>query len=88
MQWMMPLYNCPNYLLDCYTSVYNRPYDDQTQSKIYLETQAIFIIFNLIHNQKIQTISSPVLNYENSEHPFLKRYATEQKNSKPMELKQ
>lgn len=58
------------------TSVYNRPYDDQTQSKIYLETQAIFIIFNLIHNQKIQTVSSPVLNYENSKHPFPSIQAT------------
>jgi hypothetical protein len=35
------------------TSVYNRPYDDQTQAKIYLETQAVLIILNLIETQQI-----------------------------------
>lgn len=52
------------------TSVYNRPYDDQTQAKIYLETQAVLIILNLIETQKIQSINSSVLKYEISKHPF------------------
>jgi len=52
------------------TSAYNRPYDDQTQSKIYLESQAVLIIFNLIQSQQIQTINSAVLNYENQKNPF------------------
>ncbi len=30
------------------TSVYNRPYDDQTQPKVYLETQAVLIIPSML----------------------------------------
>lgn len=52
------------------TSVYNRPYDDQTQSKIYLETQAVLIIFNLIETQQLESVSSSVLNYENQKNPY------------------
>lgn len=52
------------------TSVYNRLYDDQTQAKIYLETQAVLIILNLIETQKIKSVNSSVLNYENQKNPF------------------
>lgn len=52
------------------TSVYNRPYDDQTQSKIYLETQAVLIILNLIETQQLEAVNSSVLNYENQKNPF------------------
>jgi predicted nucleic acid-binding protein len=52
------------------TSVYNRPYDDQTQSKIYLETQAVLIILNLIETQQIESVNSSVLDYENHKNPF------------------
>jgi DNA-dependent RNA polymerase auxiliary subunit epsilon len=52
------------------TSVYNRPYDDQTQSKIYLETQAVLIILNLIETQQIESVNSSVLDYENQKNPF------------------
>lgn len=53
------------------TSVYNRLYDDQNQPQIYLETQAVLIILNLIENQQIQSINSSVLEYENEKHSFL-----------------
>lgn len=52
------------------TSVYNRLYDDQTQAKIYLETQAVLIILNLIETQQIESVNSSVLNYENQKNPF------------------
>lgn len=52
------------------TSVYNRLYDDQTQAKVYLETQAVLIILNLIETHQIESVSSSVLDYENGKHPF------------------
>ncbi len=51
------------------TSTYNRPFDDQTQPKIFLETQAIVIIFQKIGVQAVELISSSVLEYENSRNP-------------------
>jgi predicted nucleic acid-binding protein len=62
------------------TSVYNRPYDDQSQAKIYLETQAVLIILNLIETKQIEFVNSSVLEYENQKNPFpivqksIKRY--------------
>ena len=35
------------------TSIYNRPLDDQTQAKIFLETQAVVLILNLIESKLI-----------------------------------
>jgi len=53
------------------TSVYNRPYDNQTQAKIYLETQAVLIILNLIETQQIESVHSSVLDFETRRHPVL-----------------
>ncbi len=52
------------------TSVYNRPFDDQTQPKIHLETQAIIIILQMVEDKLITLVSSSVLEYENSRNPF------------------
>ncbi len=52
------------------TSIYNRPFDDQTQAKIFLETQAVVLILNMIENKLIELVSSSVLKYENSRNPF------------------
>ncbi|HEY9706474.1 MAG TPA: hypothetical protein V6C58_28835 [Allocoleopsis sp.] len=52
------------------TSTYNRLYDDQSQAKIYLETQAVLIILNLIETNKIESVNSSVLKYENRQNPF------------------
>jgi hypothetical protein len=35
------------------TRVYNRPFDDQSQAKIFLETQAILLILQAIETQQI-----------------------------------
>lgn len=48
------------------TSVYNRPFDDQTQPKIFLETQATILILQMVEIQTIELVSSLVLEYENS----------------------
>ena len=52
------------------TSVYNRPFDDQTQPKIFLESQAIVIILQMIEAKVVELISSSVLEYENSLNPY------------------
>jgi predicted nucleic acid-binding protein len=48
------------------SSVLNRPFDDQNQARIILETQALRTILQLIENGKLQLINSSVLEYENS----------------------
>jgi predicted nucleic acid-binding protein len=52
------------------TSAYNRPFDDQTQPKIFLETQAVVIILQMIEAKAVELISSSVLEYENSRNPY------------------
>ena len=52
------------------TSVYNRPFDDQNQAKIFLETEAVFLILQMIETQELQLVSSKVLEYENDRNPF------------------
>ncbi len=51
------------------TSVYNRPFDDQTQPKIHLETQAVIVILQMVESKLIELVSSSVLEYENSRNP-------------------
>ena len=48
------------------TSVLNRPFDEQTQVKIFLETQAFLAIWQTIENKQVELVSSNVLEYENS----------------------
>lgn len=45
---------------------YNRPYDNQSQMCIYLETQAKLYIQELIKQKKLKLVTSYVLDYENS----------------------
>lgn len=52
------------------TSVYNRPFDDQTQPKIFLESQAVVIILQMVETGMIDLVSSSVLEYENSRNPY------------------
>lgn len=55
------------------TSVYNRPFDDQTQPRIWLETQALFVILQMIEVDDSELVSSSVLDYENSRNPLPQR---------------
>ncbi len=54
------------YLDNC---CYNRPYDDQSDLKISLETQAKLKIQNMIVDGEIELVSSYVLITENSQNP-------------------
>ena len=49
---------------------FNRPYDDQTQLKIYLETQAKLHVQSLVYEQKIELVWSFILTFENSRNIF------------------
>lgn len=51
------------------TSIYNRPFDDQTQPRIWLETMALSVILYMIESNVISLISSAVIGYENSRNP-------------------
>jgi predicted nucleic acid-binding protein len=55
------------YLDNC---TYNRPFDDQSQLRISLETQAKLYIQSLIKNNKINLIYSYICFYENYINPF------------------
>ncbi|HQJ05355.1 MAG TPA: hypothetical protein PLI57_03120, partial [Spirochaetota bacterium] len=51
------------YLDNC---CFNRPYDDQKQHKIFLETEAKLFIQQRIKNGEFDLIWSFILDYENS----------------------
>ncbi len=51
------------------TNVYNRPFDDQTQVRIRLETIATFAILQLIKSKELLLVWSFLLTYENSLNP-------------------
>jgi len=51
------------YLDNC---CFNRPYDDQTHLRIYLETQAKLHVQNLVYEKKIELVWSFILTFENS----------------------
>ena len=55
------------YLDNC---CYNRPYDDQSQLRISLETQAKLYVQEMVKNSELELTTSYVLQYENSENPY------------------
>lgn len=52
------------------TSVYNRPFDDQTQPRIGLETLAFVVILQMVEMGAVELVNPSVLQYENSRNPF------------------
>lgn len=52
---------------------YNRPYDDQSQIRIYLETQAKLYIQDMIRRGNLELVTSYVLDYENSRNRSLQK---------------
>lgn len=58
------------YLDNC---CFNRPFDDQSQIKIQLETQAKLFVQNKITEDKLELVWSYILEYENSFNPFDER---------------
>jgi len=57
------------------TSVYNRPFDNQSQPRIWLETLSFTVILQMIEAGEVELVSSSVLAYENSRNPFPERKA-------------
>ena len=55
------------YLDNC---CFNRPYDDQSQLRVRLETQAKLHIQRMVFEREIGLVWSYVLKYENSRNPF------------------
>ena len=58
------------YLDNC---CFNRPFDDQTQIRIKIETEAKLKIQEEVRSGNIQLVWSYVLDYENNRNPFLER---------------
>lgn len=51
-------------------SVLNRPFDNQIQPRIWLETMAFTIILQMIETNQISLVTSSVVEFENSKNPF------------------
>ena len=49
---------------------YNRPYDNQTQIRIHLETEAKLHIQDIIKNGGLELVTSYMLEYENGKNRF------------------
>jgi len=52
------------------TSVLNRPFDDQTQARVHLETEAFLTVLDFVMAGRFSLINSAVLIFENQENPF------------------
>lgn len=61
------------YLDNC---CYNRPYDDQSQLRISLETQAKLQVQDMIREKEVELTSSYILVFENSKNPYELRKRT------------
>jgi predicted nucleic acid-binding protein len=55
------------------TSVYNRPFDDQSQTRIRLETEGFLAILEKAMSGTVYVVGSSVLFYENSKNPLADR---------------
>jgi predicted nucleic acid-binding protein len=54
-------------------NIYKRPFDDQSQMRIRLETVAVTMIFSLVESGRLAALWSFVLDYENSHDPIPER---------------
>lgn len=55
------------YLDNC---CYNRPYDDQLQMRIHLDTEAKLHIQDMVKNNELELVTSYMLDYENAKNRF------------------
>jgi predicted nucleic acid-binding protein len=55
------------------TSVYNRPFDNQTQPRIWLETLALALVLQLVETDEAILVNSSVLEFENTRNPLALR---------------
>lgn len=66
----MTLQDMKIYLDNC---CFNRPFDDQSQIRIRIETEAKLKIQEEVRSGKIQLIWSYILDYENNRNPYIER---------------
>lgn len=59
-----------NMLLYLDNSVLNRPFDDQRQPRIWLETLSFSLVLTLIESREAKLIRSPIHDLENGRNPF------------------
>ena len=52
------------------TSVLNRVFDDQTQARIALKTQALRMILQLVETEEVEFLNSAVLEFEAQKNPY------------------
>ena len=57
------------------TNVFNRPFDDQSQPRIWLEAQAVGVVLQAIETGEWDLVGSSILEYENSRNPYTERRA-------------
>ena len=55
------------------TSVYNRPFDDQSQPRIWMEAVSFSMILQLVETEKVELVTSSIIGFENSKNPFPQR---------------
>ncbi len=55
---------------------FNRPFDDQSQTRIHFETEAKLELQERVRKKELQLVWSYVLDYENSHNPFAERLAS------------
>ena len=55
---------------------FNRPFDDQSQTRIRFETEAKLELQERVRNKELRLVWSYVLDYENSYNPFAERLAS------------
>jgi len=53
--------------------VYNRPFDDQGQPRVEIETMGFILLVEKAMNQEITVVNSFALEYENSKSPLIDR---------------
>jgi len=58
------------YLDNC---AYNRPFDDQRDIVVHVETMAKLVIQQMIKDNQVELLWSDVLDYENNDNPFEER---------------
>ena len=51
-------------------NIYNRPFDDQSQIRVRLETIAVFEILQMVKSGSLLLVWSFMLEYENSLNPY------------------
>ena len=65
--WGMNEKKCKVYLDNC---CHNRPYDNQSEPRVYLEAHAKMLIQDMIRLEQLDLVTSSVLHFEISKSPF------------------